>query len=175
MRISRVLVENYRNFRKLLIEPFPPSAVIVGENGVGKTNFLRALRIVLDPELPDSARWLRPEDICEASEASYSDGVTVRIEVDITDFAGELAAEASLDGCFVGLDPLAARLTYVFEPLASVAESTGSQLTRGDHTWDISAGIDGDRDGKRIRRDINFTVLQALRDAVGDLSSLDLA
>lgn len=170
MRISRVLVENYRNFRKLLIDPFPPSAVIVGENGVGKTNFLRALRIVLDPELPDSARWLRPEDICEASAASYSDGVTVRIEVDITDFAGELAAEASLDGCFVSLDPLTARLTYVFEPLASVAESAGRQLTRDDYTWDISAGIDGDRDGKRIRRDINFTVLQALRDAVGDLS-----
>ncbi|MFF8559054.1 ATP-dependent endonuclease [Streptomyces albidoflavus] len=170
MRISRVLIENYRNFQKLLIDPFPPSAVIVGENGVGKTNFLRALRIVLDPELPDSARRLRPEDVCEASESSYSDGVTVRIEVDITDFAGELAAEASLDGCFSSLDPLAARLVYVFEPLASVAESAGRPLTRDDYTWDISAGIDGDRDGKRIRRDINFTVLQALRDAVGDLS-----
>ncbi|QRV36711.1 AAA family ATPase [Streptomyces californicus] len=170
MRISRVLIENYRNFQKLLIDPFPPSAVIVGENGVGKTNFLRALRIVLDPELPDSARRLRPEDVCEASKISYSDGVTVRIEVDITDFAGELAAEASLDGCFSSLDPLTARLVYVFEPLVSVAESSGRSLTRDDYTWDISAGIDGDRDGKRIRRDINFTVLQALRDAVGDLS-----
>ncbi|MGW0694885.1 ATP-dependent nuclease [Streptomyces sp. NPDC002738] len=170
MRISRVLIENYRNFRKLLIDPFPPSAVIVGENGVGKTNFLRALRIVLDPELPDAARRLRPEDICEASDTSYAKGVTVRIEVDITDFAGELAAEASLDGCYAGLDPLTARLTYVFQPLAAVAESDGRKLTRDDYTWDITAGIDGDRDGKRIRRDINFTVLQALRDAVGDLS-----
>ncbi|MFK4117896.1 ATP-dependent nuclease [Streptomyces longwoodensis] len=170
MRISRVLIENYRNFRKLLIDPFPPSAVIVGENGVGKSNFLRALRIVLDPELPDSARWLRPEDVCESSEASYSGGVTVRIEVDIADFAGELAAEASLDGCFVDLDPLTARLSYVFEPLIPVVEPTGKPLTRDDYTWDISAGINKDRDGKRIRRDINFTVLQALRDAVGDLS-----
>lgn len=170
MRISRVLIENYRNFRRLLIDPFPPAAVIVGENGVGKSNFLRALRIVLDPELPDSARWLRPEDICESSDSSYARGVTVRIEVDITGFAGDLSAEASLDGCFADLDPLTARLVYVFGPLASVSESTGRQMARDDYTWDITAGLSGDRDGKRIRRDINFTVLQALRDAVGDLS-----
>jgi AAA domain-containing protein len=41
VRISRVRIENFRNFADLVIDPFPTPAVIVGENGVGKT----ALRI----------------------------------------------------------------------------------------------------------------------------------
>ncbi|WP_369196707.1 ATP-dependent nuclease [Streptomyces djakartensis] len=170
MRISRVLIENYRNFKRLEIDPFPPGAVIVGENGVGKSNFLRALRIVLDPDLPDSARSLRPEDVCEFSDSSYESGVRVRIQVDITDFKGDHKAEAALDGCFSQLQPLTARLTYVFEPLVKLDGGTDANLTRDDYTWDIWAGINADRDGKRIRRDVNFTMLPALRDAVGDLS-----
>ncbi|MFB8176070.1 ATP-dependent endonuclease [Streptomyces sp. NPDC055966] len=170
MRISRVLIENYRNFRRLEIDPFPPSAVIVGENGVGKSNFLRALRLVLDPDLPDSARFLRPEDICEFSDTTYEKGVKVRVEIDITGFAGNLKAEAALDGCFSELNPLTARLTYLFEPLVKVDGQSPTNLTRDDYTWDIWAGIKADRDGRRIRRDVNFTVLPAMRDAVGDLS-----
>lgn len=170
MRISRVLIENYRNFRRLEIDPFPPSAVIVGENGVGKSNFLRALRLVLDPDLPDSARFLRPEDICEFSDTTYEKGVKVRVEIDITGFAGNLKAEAALDGCFSELNPLTARLTYLFEPLVKIDGQSPTNLTRDDYTWDIWAGIKADRDGRRIRRDVNFTVLPAMRDAVGDLS-----
>ncbi|TLS46908.1 hypothetical protein FE633_07430 [Streptomyces montanus] len=170
MRISRVLIENYRNFKHLEIDPFPPAAVVVGENGVGKSNFLRALRIVLDPDLPDSARALKAEDICDFSDISYEQGVRVKIEVDITDFSGDRKAEAALDGCFSQLQPLTARLTYLFEPLAQVSGDENASLSRDDYTWDIWAGINADRDGKRIRRDVNFTVLPALRDAVGDLS-----
>jgi putative ATP-dependent endonuclease of OLD family len=170
MRISRVLIENYRNFKRLEIDPFPPSAVIVGENGVGKSNFLRALRIVLDPDLPDSARRLKPEDICDFSEISYEQGVRVRIEVDITEFSGDRKAEAALDGCFSRLQPLTARLTYLFEPLVQMDGDEDRILSPDDYTWDIWAGIKADRDGKRIRRDVNFTVLPALRDAVSDLS-----
>jgi putative ATP-dependent endonuclease of OLD family len=170
MRISRVLIENYRNFRRLEIDPFPPAAVIVGENSVGKSNFLRALRLVLDPDLPDSARSLRPEDICDFSEESYETGITVKVQVDITDFAGNQKAEAAFDGCFSERKPLTARLTYLFEPLVKTDGQSLESLTPDDYTWDIWAGIKTDRDGKRIRRDVNFTVLPAMRDAVSDLS-----
>lgn len=63
LHISRIRIRNFRNFADCEIDPFPAPAVIVGENGVGKSNLLHALRLVLDPDLPDSARRLRGEDI----------------------------------------------------------------------------------------------------------------
>ena len=88
MHISRVQVRNFRNFKDLEINPFPRSAVIVGENGVGKSNLLHALRLVLDPDLPNSARLLRPEDVCDFADRTLEDGVEIRVEVEITGFAG---------------------------------------------------------------------------------------
>lgn len=61
MRISRIQIENFRNFHKLDVA-VGESAVILGENQIGKTNLLYALRLVLDPALPDSSRQLRAED-----------------------------------------------------------------------------------------------------------------
>ena len=46
MRISHIHIENFRNFHKLDI-PVGRSAVILGENQIGKTNLLYALRLVL--------------------------------------------------------------------------------------------------------------------------------
>jgi len=63
LHISRIRIRNFRNFADCEIDPFPAPAVIVGENGVGKSNLLHALPLVLDPDLPDSARRLRGEDI----------------------------------------------------------------------------------------------------------------
>jgi hypothetical protein len=126
VRISRVLVQNFRNFVHLEIDPFPASAVIVGENGIGKSNLLHALRLVLDPDLPDSARRLRAEDICEHAGLNLEDGVEVRVEVDFTAFDGDLGAEAIWDGCYVDLEPPTTRVTYVFRPLRPSMGPRGS-------------------------------------------------
>lgn len=40
MHITRVLVHNFRNFKELLVDPYPRAAVIVGANGLGKSNRL---------------------------------------------------------------------------------------------------------------------------------------
>ncbi len=61
MKISRVQIKNFRNFASLDVA-LGEHAVIVGENKVGKSNFLFALRLILDPSLPDTARKLRDED-----------------------------------------------------------------------------------------------------------------
>ena len=70
MHLSRVEIVNFRNFKHLTLDPFSVRAVIVGENGVGKSNFLAALRLVLDPSLPDSKRILRPDDIFEETRTA---------------------------------------------------------------------------------------------------------
>jgi len=61
MRISRIAITNFRNFANLDVR-FGEHAVIVGENKIGKSNLLYALRLILDPSLPDSSRKLREED-----------------------------------------------------------------------------------------------------------------
>jgi putative ATP-dependent endonuclease of the OLD family len=169
VHISRVLVQNFRNFLELEIDPFPRSAVIVGENGVGKSNLLHALRLVLDPDLLDSARKLRAEDICEYADATIEDGIEVRVEVELTDFEGDLAAESTWDGCYVTLEPLTARVTYIFRPREAVDGST-RPLSRDDYEWNIFGGPGEDTDARRVRRDVSLNVLPALRDAVQELS-----
>lgn len=46
MRISRIAVENYANFENVDFAT-DGSLVIVGENKAGKSNLLRALRLVV--------------------------------------------------------------------------------------------------------------------------------
>jgi putative ATP-dependent endonuclease of OLD family len=53
MRISRIKIMNFRNFEDLDVV-LGEHAVIIGENKIGKSNLLHALRLVLDPSLPDS-------------------------------------------------------------------------------------------------------------------------
>jgi putative ATP-dependent endonuclease of OLD family len=61
MWLSRITIKNFRNF-KLLDVKLGEHAVVLGENKVGKTNLLFALRLILDPSLADSARRLRLDD-----------------------------------------------------------------------------------------------------------------
>jgi putative ATP-dependent endonuclease of OLD family len=68
-----------RNFRDLTIGPFPSPAVIVGENGIGKSNLLHALRLVLDPDSPDRQRELVSDDVYDQGP-SLARGVDVGVE-----------------------------------------------------------------------------------------------
>ena len=51
MHINHIRVTNLRNFRYLDVA-LGPKLVVVGENNVGKSNLLFALRLILDPTLP---------------------------------------------------------------------------------------------------------------------------
>ena len=59
--ISRVKIKNFRNFKDIDVS-LGHKAVIIGENNVGKTNFLRALQLILDPSLSDEDRYLEETD-----------------------------------------------------------------------------------------------------------------
>ncbi|WP_433496837.1 ATP-dependent nuclease [Sphaerimonospora sp. CA-214678] len=167
MHIRRVHISNFRNFRDLTIDPFPRNAVLVGENGIGKSNLIHALRLVLDPDLPDSARLLRIEDICEHSSASIQTGVEVRVEVDLTDFDGNPDLQGILDDCLVSLTPPTARISFVFRAAASPQSGA---LSIDDYGFEILGGESDAGNGRRIRASVPLTVLPALRDAVNDLS-----
>jgi putative ATP-dependent endonuclease of OLD family len=57
MRISRIRLVNFANFSNVDVET-GESIVIVGENKVGKSNFIRGLQLILDPGLSERDRQL---------------------------------------------------------------------------------------------------------------------
>ena len=50
MHLSRIRISNFRNFFELDVE-LRGNVVVVGENRVGKSNLLYALRLIFDPSL----------------------------------------------------------------------------------------------------------------------------
>jgi putative ATP-dependent endonuclease of OLD family len=173
MRITRLAIQSFRNFRDLVIDPFPTPAVIVGENGSGKTNILHALRLVLDPGLPDRARRLTADDLHEAS-GSFADAVEVSISIDLSDFDDNESAQVELDGAIISTDPYVARLTYRYAPRMRLGSDSGTAappaLTLDDYEWGLFAGDSTTDEVRRIRDHVGITVLPALRDAEADLA-----
>lgn len=187
LHISRLRIVNFRNFADCEIAPFPSPAVIVGENGVGKSNLLHALRLVLDPDLPDSARRLRAEDIHDGARgpfgAGLGGGAEVSVEVELSGFDEDEEAVAVLSGALTQVGtPKRARLAYTFAPqaLLTVDPTTGAtqrpesrnsaMYTPADYDYQVTQGISADSDANRIRRYLSLRVLPALRDAEGDLA-----
>ncbi|MEU4616601.1 ATP-dependent nuclease [Streptomyces umbrinus] len=178
MRLSKVRVINFRNFRDLVIDPFPTPAVIVGENGVGKSNLLHALRLVLDPDLSNRWRRLQADDIHDGAPALH-EGVQVKVEVEFTDFDDDDDAIAMLDGAVITTagQPRIARLTYLFQPKIPLGAVFGAQpdqpLTADDYSWTIYGGDDTGVDMRHAKEYIPLSVLPALRDAEGDFTRAD--
>src|SRR5207344_2238537 len=107
-------ITNFRNFEDIEFE-CGPNVVLLGENKAGKSNLLFALRLVLDPALPDSARKLRMEDFWDGLVApGPEDAIT--ISIDITGFEDDDDQLALLADHLVEPSPMVARLSYCWEP-----------------------------------------------------------
>ncbi|MCV7584091.1 AAA family ATPase [Micrococcus luteus] len=174
MHISALRISNFRNFQNFVVDPFPQNAVVVGENGVGKSNLLAALQLVLDPSLPRSARRLRETDICAATLASTPlADVEVRVEVELQGFEGSTGALSQFDGWIVSKSPLTARVTYVWrmEHEPDEEETDTGDVVAHDFVWRIFGGSEESRDAIRIVDELPLTVVPALRDAARDLGN----
>ncbi|MFF4590448.1 ATP-dependent endonuclease [Streptomyces sp. NPDC001388] len=178
LHISRIEIRNFRNFQHLVIDNFPAHAVIVGENGVGKSNLLEAIRLVLDPSLSDARRLLREEDIWEGHPTGLSGGAEVTIIVDLQGYDSDDDAKGVLSTATVDFAPYTARLTYRFAPRTEIetaagqpVQVTGRPLTAQDYDFVVFAGASETNDVRRIRREVALRVLPALRDAEADLNN----
>lgn len=178
LHISRIEIRNFRNFGHLVIDDFPAHAVIVGENGVGKSNLLEAIRLVLDPSISDTRRMLREEDIWERHPTGLAGGAEVTIVVELRGFDDDADAKSILSSATVDFNPYVARLTYRFAPRTEIAtvdgsqvQPTGQQLTAKDYDVVVFAGDRETNDVRAIRREVALRVLPALRDAEGDLQN----
>ena len=171
MRISRVRIENFRNFKLLDVE-LGQNIVLVGENKAGKSNFIEALRLVLDPSLSDSDRQLTEQDFWDGDEEPPFNGRKIKIEIQFTDFANEGSPEylslSWLSDCFVTVDPeRVAQLTYIYEEDKKPNDRPSGQ---DDYAFKIYPGKDPNKlfNIKGMRKDIPLCLIEALRDIASD-------
>lgn len=171
MHISRIAIDNFRNFKSLEIEDLSGAAVIVGENGVGKTNLVAALRLVLDPSLPDSARELDAEDFWDGLDRPFH-GEVIQVVVELAGFEDDDRAKGVLGDAIVDDDPVTARLTYAFRPKDTLREGH-EPVGPKDYEEVTYVGLDDDPTpfGADVRKWISLQALPALRDAESDLRS----
>lgn len=168
MRISRVRISNFANFSEIDVET-GESIVIVGENKVGKSNFVRALQLILDPGLSERDRQLGLEHFWDGLGANKL-GETIEAAIELTDFTGDPRLMAHLNDCVVDPGPpMVARITYRFQPKANLGRAPESLA---DYEYIIFGGDDPEMSiGPSLRRMLPLDVQVALRDAEKDLSS----
>lgn len=166
MHLSRIKIRNFRNFANLDVS-LGGNLVVVGENRVGKSNLLHALRLIFDPSLPDSARQLGLSDFWDGlEELTKEDGILVSVE--IKDFEDDPDILAMLTDFRLDDDPETVRLTYELKPLADLEGKPG---TAEDYEFVCYGGESETKTfGHKLRRRITMDVLPALRDAESDLS-----
>ncbi|MBD3827956.1 AAA family ATPase [Stenotrophomonas sp.] len=167
MKLSRIQIENFRNFHKIDVA-LDGNIVLVGENSVGKSNLLYALRLIFDPTLPDSSRQLSLGDFWEGLGEQLEDEKIV-ISVELQDFEKTMGVLAQLTDFRLDDAEDTVRLTYEFRPIAGLENGP---LTSDDYEF-VCFG--GESDRKRftheLRRRIAMDLLPALRDAEGDLGT----
>lgn len=170
--ISRVQINNFRNFKDLDVH-LSKKAVIVGENKSGKTNFIHALQLILDPNLPDSARQLKEEDFWDGLELPMENGIEIHVSIDIQGFENNNTLLAILADYLVeNVDnKQTARITYKFAPLPNLGEERDN-LKEIKYDFLIYGGDDPSNIfGYQQRKWMPIKVLPALRDAETDLRS----
>jgi len=168
MKIHRIQIKNFRNFKELDVM-LGEQVVVAGENKIGKTNLLHALRLVLDPSLPDSARQLQKTDFWDGLGDSLTKEDSIQISVDLTDFEDDEDLLAVLAEHLIEPEPMVARLTYVFQPLPTLE---GDPKSDADYEFFMYGGDRQDnRAGYEVRRRMPLDVLPALRDAERDLAT----
>lgn len=143
-------------------------AVILGENKVGKTNLLFALRLILDPSLPDSARKLRLDDFWDGLDRPLRAEDIIEVSLDFRDFEDNETLLAILADSLVKPDPMIARVTYRFQPVADLETDPRSEA---DYEFIIFGGNRTENSiGYELRRWMPMDLFSALRDAEGDLA-----
>ncbi|MCJ7791818.1 MAG: DUF2813 domain-containing protein [Dehalococcoidia bacterium] len=94
-----------------------PTTVVVGENSVGKSNLLFALRLILDPRMADSTRQLREEDFWDGLTDPVKGKEIIEVAVEFQDFKKDKHIFTVLQPfCVKGPVQDTARITYRYRP-----------------------------------------------------------
>ena len=119
MHISKIEIENFRNFKKVSFNT-RSNIVIIGENKAGKTNLIHALRLILDDTLPDNRRYLDKDDFNFSLSNPIENAVEITISIELSDFSDNNELLSIL--CDYLIDKDVAKITYKFVPKSEIIE-----------------------------------------------------
>ncbi|MCG5256182.1 MULTISPECIES: ATP-dependent nuclease [Acinetobacter calcoaceticus/baumannii complex] len=166
MYLKNLIIQNFRNFESIDI-PLSANIVLLGENRVGKSNLLLAMRLVIDQTFPDSARQLRISDFWDGCDLLKKP--QIEIHLDFTDFEDDPYLTALLTDYRLAYDHTTIRLSYVFR---CKPEITGLPTSSEDFEFIVyGGGIETRPIHNQVRRRISLDFLDALRDAENQLGS----
>ena len=168
--ISRVVIKNYRNFKDVDVE-LGHKAIVIGENNVGKTNFLRALQLILDSTLSDDDRMLDESDFNDTLENPMENEEEIEIQIYISNYQSNRTILTVLQDATVkdsnGIEVL--KLTYKFMPYTDDNGNT-------EYIYKIFQGDKEDKTfGAYERKYLNLKVIKALRDVEGEMKNSRLS
>jgi putative ATP-dependent endonuclease of OLD family len=162
--ISRVKIKNFRNFKDIDVN-LSHKQIIIGENNVGKTNFLRAIQLILDPKLSDVDRQLSESDFHNSLPTPMIDGEQIEISIEIQNYEHNKSLLSILSDATVSDDPPTLRLTYSFYP---VEQATGVN----DYQYSIYLGENQTIEFTHFHRKyLNIKVINALRDVENEMKN----
>lgn len=174
MRISRIQIENFRCFKKLDVNT-GQNIVLVGENKAGKSNFIHAIRLILDPSISELERQLSDQDFWDGDNEKPFGGRTIKISLQFSDFGDEDQPDHLLLSLFNGTcliqgtpQPIA-QVTFVYRNVKQTDNPDKSTID--DYEYAIYGGNDEKNEVKNIniiRRNVPLEVIQALRDIASD-------
>ena len=163
--ISRVKIKNFRNFLDVDVK-LNHKQVIIGENSIGKTNFLRAIQIILDRGFTDYNRQLEPSDFHDSLVAPMENGEEITITVEVKNYEHNRQLVAQFEDAVVSTNPPILRFTYKYYP---VKDENGLILR---YQYIIYKGINEEKHFRHDDRNLlNIKVIGALRDVERELNS----
>lgn len=158
--ISKVTINNFRNFLDTEVI-LNSKQVIIGENNVGKTNFIKALQLILDPNFSDSDRELEESDFNDSIESPFENKQKIEISIEIQGFEKHTALVAAFCDGSVCENPPTIKITYEFAP-----------INDKEYGYSIFLGDNRELPFTHIHRKLlNIKVINGLRDANNDLKN----
>lgn len=133
MHISKLQLVNYRNFARATVKFEKGVNTIIGENGSGKTNLFRAIRLLLDDNLLRLAHRLDERDFHRGIGEWRGHWIIISLEFN------DVSQDETIQSLFLhGAGNITAatvdRATYnlIFRPKAAIRQKLG-ELAVGDH------------------------------------------
>jgi putative ATP-dependent endonuclease of OLD family len=169
MYISKVEIKNFRNLKDISVD-LTEKIILLGENGTGKSNFLQALRLVLDSSY-------RPV----LTENDFTQGVTrfkgTKIEVHVW-FSGidqekdkDLLAACHDAHTQSSNGSITFQMSAVYQPRKDIQPENAEN----EDDYELiryAGGNPENKDGaRRFREYVRLVVIPALRDMEGDMQA----
>ncbi|SEN98297.1 Predicted ATP-dependent endonuclease of the OLD family, contains P-loop ATPase and TOPRIM domains [Amphibacillus marinus] len=145
MYISGVTISNFRSFDQFNVDLNEGLSVVIGENNVGKSNFLDALNLIFNSNYSPRKRILIQED--------FYNGLVIKekwpeITIEVFLKGIETEDELAITSRWLTRNPGEAKLTYKYRPKANISVESPSeqvsinrvQLPLNEYEWIIYGG-----------------------------------